>query len=213
MQNDIPKPFLMVADLLIIQHTVKRFTMLSDLIQVIVSTSKDFTGQAGLVEQMLPDHVGFRVTQGGRERQDSIYNALQLVDPNTELIAIHDAVRPFVSQETIRNCLKAAREGGAAIAGIPAQDTVKVTDRNNRIVDTPDRSMLWNAQTPQVFQKKVILQAYEKAHKKHFKGTDDASLVEENGGTVLMIRGNRENFKITYPVDLQLAELLLNRDR
>lgn len=148
---------------------------------------------------------------GGKERQDSISNALRQVSSDIHLVAVHDAVRPFVKQKTIEICFEKAAETGAAIVAVPAKDTIKIAGTDRIIRDTPDRENIWQAQTPQIFEKELLLKAYQFARETGFTGTDDSSLVEKAGGQVALVEGTRENFKITWPLDLQLAELLLNK--
>jgi 2-C-methyl-D-erythritol 4-phosphate cytidylyltransferase len=126
------------------------------------------------------------------------------------LVIVHDAVRPFVKLAHVKNCCEAAVKVGAAVLGVPAKDTIKRLDNDDLIVDTPSRKYLWQAQTPQVFKKEVLQEAYQKALEDNFIGTDDASLVERLGYPVKMVEGDRSNFKITYPLDLKLAKLLLD---
>jgi 2-C-methyl-D-erythritol 4-phosphate cytidylyltransferase len=128
---------------------------------------------------------------------------------DVDLAIIHDAVRPFIKLNHIEDCCNSASQMGAAIAGIPVKNTIKEVDDEYFIRQTPDRKVLWQAQTPQVFKKQLILQAYQKAAEENFIGTDDASLVERLGQKVKIIEGDQSNFKITYPMDLKLARLLI----
>ncbi|MEX0894319.1 MAG: 2-C-methyl-D-erythritol 4-phosphate cytidylyltransferase [Balneolaceae bacterium] len=212
MGKKLPKPYLPVAGRTILEHTVRKFTRLPGLAQVIVATSESYSSKTWeiLCGLSLEEDVDLKVVPGGTERQDSIANALAEVSGEVELVAIHDAVRPFVDMKDIASCLNKAGETGAAILGIPVQDTVKKVDDKLYIRDTPDRNFLWQAQTPQIFKKSIISEAYEYAGNSNYSGTDDASLVEFLGQPVSVVKGSRENFKITYPLDLQLAELLLN---
>ncbi len=150
-----------------------------------------------------------RIIEGGAERQHSIFNTLDYVDHNN-LVIVHDAVRPFVKTEHIKSCCEAALETGASVLGVPAKDTIKQIDDGRVITDTPSRKYLWQAQTPQVFKKEILQEAYQKAFEDNFIGTDDASLVERLNYPVKMVEGDRSNFKITYPLDLKLAKLLLD---
>jgi 2-C-methyl-D-erythritol 4-phosphate cytidylyltransferase len=208
--GDIAKPFLKIAGKSILGHTVSRFANINGLSQVLVATSPGYFKEAELAGKWLPEKVSFQVIEGGSERQYSIYNALQEIDKSVDLIAIHDAVRPFVSVESVARCLDQANLSGAAILGVPVKDTIKKVDTNGRIIETPERGALWQAQTPQIFRRDIIINAFDKALKEKYLGTDDASLVEYFGGDVTVVKGERQNFKITYPLDLRLAELLIN---
>lgn len=211
LNRGIPKPYIRIAGRSILEHTVDRFTGLDILNQIVVATSPDYMSEAQkLLEEMVPADISFTVIAGGQERQHSIFNALKQA-ANNELVIIHDAVRPFVKTPHIKKCCEVALETGAAVLGVPAKDTIKQLDNDQLIQSTPARKFLWQAQTPQVFRKEVIHKAYKKAFEDHFIGTDDASLVERLELPVKMVEGDRSNFKITYPLDLELAELLLER--
>lgn len=142
---------------------------------------------------------------GGDHRQGSVFNGLCACDPETGIVLIHDAARPFVTGDEILRCVEAARVHGAAVLGHPATDTVKRADERGFAVETPDRSALWQVQTPQAFSYSLILKAHQKAIEDGFVGTDDAALVERTGHAVFLERGSRWNIKITEPVDLEIA--------
>ncbi|MDF2854201.1 MAG: 2-C-methyl-D-erythritol 4-phosphate cytidylyltransferase [Neobacillus sp.] len=146
---------------------------------------------------------------GGKERQDSIYNALKTVTTDG-IILVHDGARPFIRKEHIHQLVVTAEETGAAIIGVPAKDTMK-TVRNNLVVDTVERSSLWAVQTPQAFRIPILIRAYEQAEKEKFIGTDDSSLVERIGHPVAMVAGDYDNIKLTTPEDLYFAEAILNK--
>lgn len=212
LQTDIPKPFLKIGGRSVLEHTASRFTGMPNLSKIIVPTSVAYMQQ---VENMLagriPDSIELVVVEGGKERQDSIFNALQQVGEAT-LVIVHDAVRPFVEPSHIKACCEAAAETGAAVLGVPAKDTIKRIDEIQTVLETPERKEMWQAQTPQVFRKTVLMDAYTKAVNDNFIGTDDASLVERMGQTVKMVEGDYRNFKITFPLDLALAKLLLEKE-
>lgn len=213
MQKEIPKPYLRIAGSTILEHTVSRFTGIDALKQIIIATTNDRINETrALLKPLVGDAVQLDCIEGGRERQFSIFNALKKVGA-VELVAVHDAVRPFADKAQIIECCEAALETGGAILGIPAQDTIKRVDERSMIRETPDRKYLWQSQTPQIFQKEILMEAYESAIKDEFVGTDDASLVERRNKPVKVVHGSRQNFKITYPFDLKLAELLLNEQQ
>lgn len=210
LNRETPKPYLEINGKTILEHTLLRFLGLENLSQVIVATSLRYITKAEqILGEVLDDRIAFRVIEGGVERQHSIFNTLKYADENS-LVIVHDAVRPFVELEHIESCCEAAMETGASVLGVPAKDTIKKLDDDNLIVDTPSRKYLWQAQTPQVFKKEILQEAYQKAFEQNFIGTDDASLVERLGYPVKMVEGDRSNFKITYPLDLKLAKLLLD---
>lgn len=211
MGSDIPKPFIKVGNRTILEHTVSRFLDSPLVGQIIIATSPDYIKTIEKMDMMSEGFgdVHLQVVEGGSERQFSIYNALRCVLDTMDLVAVHDAVRPFIRPELIETCVTVARDKGGAIVGVPAKDTIKQVNDKRVVTSTPDRSVLWQAQTPQVFQKQLLLKAYESAIADNFVGTDDASLVERVGGVIQMVEGDRENLKITYPVDLKIAELIL----
>ncbi|MAO65333.1 MAG: 2-C-methyl-D-erythritol 4-phosphate cytidylyltransferase [Balneola sp.] len=208
--SDIPKPFIKIGDKTILEYAISRFTALPNLVQVIVATSKGYISTVKGIAGNISSDIDFVVVEGGRERQFSIHNALQHVSGEAELVAVHDAVRPFIRPHLIAECCEVAAKIGGAIIGVPAKDTIKKVNEIGRVIETPDRSVLWQAQTPQVFRKSLIIEAYRSAIDTEYVGTDDASLVEKIGGQVHMVEGDRENLKITYPVDLKIAELILS---
>lgn len=212
MQKDTPKPFLQLEGRTILERTIRCFLSLDGLQQILVATSESFLEEAeDILDEVLPPHVEGRCLLGGKTRQESIYNALKKV-AETDLAIVHDAVRPFVKLHHIQQCCNTAGQCGGAVLGVPAKDTIKRIDDQQEIKETPSRKYLWQTQTPQVFQKNLLLRAYKQAIEDEFVGTDDSSLVERLGETVKMVKGDRSNFKITYPLDLELAELLIKKD-
>lgn len=146
---------------------------------------------------------------GGKERQDSIYHALQTVKDNG-IVLVHDAARPFIKKEQIHLLVENAETKDAAIIGVPAKDTMKMV-RNGIVTETVERSSLWIVQTPQAFRFALLMEAYKKAEQEHFIGTDDSSLVERLGVPVTMVEGDYDNIKLTTPEDLIFAEAILKK--
>ena len=147
------------------------------------------------------------VVEGGEERQDSVYNGLLAFPEPPDLVLIHDGDRPFIEQTVISAVLTGAGEGGA-IAAVPARDTLKWVDREECIVKTLDREVIWQAQTPQGFPFRLILAAHEKARKEGWEVTDDASMMEQMGHRVRVVKGGYDNIKITMPEDIVVAEAI-----
>jgi 2-C-methyl-D-erythritol 4-phosphate cytidylyltransferase len=146
---------------------------------------------------------------GGKERQDSIYNALKTV--KTEgIILVHDAARPFIQKDQIHRLVDTAQKTDAAIIGVPAKDTMK-TVRDNVVKATVERSSLWVVQTPQAFRFSLLYRAYEQAAKDGFVGTDDSSLVERISHPVTMVEGDYDNLKLTTQEDLFFAQAILQK--
>lgn len=151
------------------------------------------------------------IVPGGRERQNSVMNGLEAMRPNvsdSDIILIHDGVRPLVSEAMLSESISMAKSCDGALVAVPVKDTIK-TVRGNVVLDTPGRENLWQAQTPQTFRFGVIHAAHRSAEADGFMGTDDASLVERTGGRVCIVHGDYRNIKITTPEDLVLAEAFL----
>ncbi|MDI6759086.1 MAG: 2-C-methyl-D-erythritol 4-phosphate cytidylyltransferase [Candidatus Omnitrophota bacterium] len=153
-----------------------------------------------------------KIVGGGRTRQDSVRNGLAVIGNRTDMVLIHDAARPFINKDMISLVIKEAKKSGASCLGVPVKATIKSVKmskhqgvKENMVEETLDRSKLWEAQTPQVFRKELILKAYSKAG---IKVTDDASLVERLGVGVRMVMGSYFNIKITTPEDLIIARAI-----
>jgi 2-C-methyl-D-erythritol 4-phosphate cytidylyltransferase len=212
MDKETPKPYLQLSGRTILEHTIRRFLPLKDLKQIVVATSETFLDNTRQIFNSLPEGITKKCVIGGKERQHSINNALsEIVD--VDLVIVHDAVRPFIKLKHIEDCCRTASEFGGAVLGVPAKDTIKRIDDKQIIRETPFRKYLWQTQTPQVFRKALILKAYSRAMDEGFIGTDDSSLVERLGQKVKMVEGDRSNFKITYPLDLELAKLLIKKEQ
>ena len=150
-----------------------------------------------------------KIAYGGKERQDSVYNGLKLLDEKCDVVLIHDGARPFVSDKIIDKSIEEAKEHKAIVVGVPVKDTIKVIDNDKNIVDTPNRSVLWAVQTPQTFDYNILIDAYKDAFKNKFYGTDDAMLVEWIGYKVKMLEGSYNNIKITTQEDLNIGSQIL----
>ena len=150
------------------------------------------------------------IIQGGATRQASVYNGLQVVSQDSDIIIIHDGARPFVSREMILDAVSQIRAHTAVIVGMPVKDTIKSVNDERLVSNTLDRELLWQVQTPQVFEAALIKEAYQRAEKLGIRATDDAGLVERLGEKVKMISGSYENIKITTQEDLILGEAILN---
>jgi 2-C-methyl-D-erythritol 4-phosphate cytidylyltransferase len=152
-----------------------------------------------------------RLVEGGPSRQETVARCLEQAAADTEVVLVHDAVRPFIDLEMISRLVAAARQEGAAILGIPSVDTVKQVQRNSILGSIP-RERIVLAQTPQAFRYEIIREAYSRAMADGFQGTDDSSLAERLGYSVTVIMGSDRNIKITKPSDLPLARLYLAQE-
>lgn len=153
-----------------------------------------------------------RFTTGGDERIDSVYRGLLEVKPQGELILVHDGARPLVTEAVIVAALEGADRFRAAVACVPAKDTVKLVVEG-MVKETPDRRTVYNVQTPQCFEKALIVQAYKQAMASGVAATDDAGLVEHLGVPVKVTEGSYENIKVTTPEDVIIAEAIINNRR
>jgi 2-C-methyl-D-erythritol 4-phosphate cytidylyltransferase len=150
-----------------------------------------------------------KVVAGGKERQDSVRHALEHVSEETEIVVVHDAVRPFVTEGMVTDVVEAARRVGGAIVALPMRDTVKQVGAERRIERTVDRQPLWLAQTPQAFRRDQLLAAHRKAYAEKVHATDDAFLFEWAGHPVVVVEGSGENIKVTRPEDMIIGEAIL----
>ena len=212
MGTEISKQFLPLCGKEILAHTVEKFEKAACIRDIILVTGGDALQD---VRQMVQEY-GWKkiisVTEGGKERQDSVFLGLQQVPQDTEIVLIHDGVRPFVTEEILERSIAAAKETGGCVAGVPAKDTIKVCDAEGFAIATPDRSTLRQIQTPQTFRRKEILAAYEKAKADGFLGTDDASVAEHSGFPVRVIMGSYRNIKITTKEDLLIGAAFLKEE-
>ena len=209
MGTDISKQFLPLCGKEILTHTVEVFEKADRIRDIVLVTGTDSLQD---VQDMVWEYGWQKVISvvaGGKERQDSVWNGLQAISEDTEIVLIHDGVRPFVTEEILDLSIETAVEMGGCAAGVPAKDTIKVCNSENIAVDTLDRSTLWQIQTPQTFRKELIVKAYEQAKAEGFLGTDDASLAENSGYSVKVIMGSYRNIKITTTEDLLIGEAFL----
>lgn len=210
------KQFKELAGVPILIHTLRRFVASPNVHEIIVALRKDeIAGFRSQLEKHFPEILKKRIqfVDGGEHRQNSVANALAAVAAEaSDLVLVHDAVRPLVSPEIIAEVIQAAQKHGAAIAGLPAVDTVKQVDRTSEgalIKATIPRASIVMAQTPQGFRYDLLKKVFDDAAADGFLGTDEASLVERAGHPVAVVMGSPQNLKITAPADMELAEFYL----
>jgi len=219
MGAETPKQFLELDGMPLILFTLRRLAASAAITEFFISTRaedivslQDTVAKAGLGRPA-------RVVHGGDTRQQSVANALAQVDPTTEIVLVHDAVRPFVTLEQIERVIVEARTRGAAILGIPAIDTVKEVKRASLpqdvalITSTIPRERIVLAQTPQAFQYALIRDAFRSGQKDGVTASDEAGLVERLGHDVYVVQGSDRNLKITRPADMELARFYLAQER
>lgn len=149
---------------------------------------------------------------GGKERQQSVYNGIKVIDAETDIVLVHDGARPFIHHTLINQLSEAAMTHGGAVLAVPVKDTIKKA-ADNIVVETVERSSLWAVQTPQAFRVPLLTKAHETADSEGFLGTDDASLLERINEPVIIIEGEYDNIKITTQEDLYFAEAILQKQR
>jgi len=208
-KEKIPKQFIEIAGKPVLCHTLQGFEDCAEVDQILPVVPEDWLGYCSAE---VVDKYGFRkisqVISGGEKRQDSVYKGLLATPKDTSIVLIHDGVRPLVRVSKIARSIELCKECKAVILAVPIKETVKRVE-DGSVVTTLDRQRLWTAQTPQTFDYKLLLDAYEKAKRDGFVGTDDASLVERIGIEVKILEGDYDNIKITMPEDLILVEEIL----
>jgi 2-C-methyl-D-erythritol 4-phosphate cytidylyltransferase len=202
----------------ILIHTLRKFAAVDSVSEIwIALRENEIAGFRARLESEAKDVLRKKVelVVGGEHRQQSVQNALNTVAAAADdIVLVHDAVRPFVTREIIQEVIDAAKKYGAAIAGLPAVDTVKQVERTAEgalIKATIPRAGIVMAQTPQGFRYSVIKRAFDEAGADGFLGTDEASLVERSGHEVAVVMGSPRNIKITAPADMELAEFYLGK--
>lgn len=207
------KQFMLLDGLPILVHTVRKFIASPLVTEIVIALrTEDIEWATGLLQEESKGKT-LRIVEGGDSRQQSVENALSSLSPNTELVAVHDAVRPFIDLPTIDRVIHEAAANGAAIVGIVPVDTVKLVHLN-KIRQTLTRERLILTQTPQVFRYALIKEAFDKAREDGFVGTDESSLVERlERVEVSVVAGSERNIKITRPTDMDLARLFYSLEQ
>ncbi|MDT7041259.1 2-C-methyl-D-erythritol 4-phosphate cytidylyltransferase [Candidatus Nitronereus thalassa] len=214
MGTGVPKQFLTLGDIPLLVHALRTFEASLIISEIILVVPQDDCQYCR--ETIVPSHGLTKVSQvvaGGRRRQDSVLNGVQAAKSTTEILVIHDAVRPFVSSMMITQVVEAARQHGAAIVAIPMRDTVKQVNPDGVITHTLNRDELWLAQTPQAFRYELLLQAHQQGKADEVEATDDAFLVERLGRSVAIVQGSSDNIKVTRPEDLHMGQAILTAKR
>jgi len=207
-----PKQFLSLEGAPIFVHTLRKFAAsdaIDDIILGVRPEDMDRASKAMAGEQFAKN---VRLIAGGPSRQETVARCLDEAPPETDVVVVHDAVRPFVELAMIRRVVDAARRDGAVILAIPSVDTVKKVERQT-ITGTIPRERIVLAQTPQAFRFSILRQAFDRALAEGYYGTDESSLVEREGHNVTALMGSDRNIKITKPSDLPLARLFIAQER
>jgi 2-C-methyl-D-erythritol 4-phosphate cytidylyltransferase len=205
----ISKQFIEILDKPVLYYTLRAFSKCDLISEIYLVLSKN--DMAYCKENILEKyefHKKIIIVEGGRERQDSVYNGLKAID-KCDVVLIHDGARPFISEDIIIRGIKNAKDYGACACGVMPKDTIKIRDTGGYSVDTPERSTLFAVQTPQCFLYSVIMECHEKVKGSNLSVTDDTMVVEKYGHKVFLFEGDYKNIKITTPEDIILAEGIL----
>ncbi|MEW6600154.1 MAG: 2-C-methyl-D-erythritol 4-phosphate cytidylyltransferase [Nitrospirota bacterium] len=209
------KTFVSINGVPLLVYTLKRLHREGLIVEIIpVIRQEDTVSFKEMLKEHRLDKIK-RVAPGGPERQDSIYNALKLLEEDGTginskgYVLIHDGVRPYISEGIVDKLVKEIKGVDGVIPGVPLKDTIKEIDEGRIVVSTLDRDRLSAVQTPQFFSFSALKKAYDKAYKDGFYATDDAGLIERTGGRIRIIEGSPFNIKVTTPEDLRLVEFLL----
>ncbi len=206
MQANQNKILLTINQKSILEHTVQVFQNDDNCRAIHLAAQRD---EISTLQSMLTNYNKIDViTEGGSERQYSIYNVLKAIEP-CEYVFVHDAARPFVTQHTLNKLYESVQQNHSVIAAVKVKDTIKRIE-NDQVTETLKRDELWQIQTPQVFEYQLLIDAYNKAYADQFLGTDDASLVERIS-KVHIVESDYDNIKITTPEDMFFAEAILKK--
>ena len=210
MGGTVPKQFQALRGKPVLHYTLKTFQesgLIDSLVLVVpekelANARTDWLGSPPLVKQ---------VVMGGEKRQDSVFNGYKALPKDTDIVLVHDGVRPFLSKKMIQETIDAAEKFGASITAIPVNDTIKQVDESGKVQCTVEREGLWRVQTPQAFRYDLLGQAFQNAQKDSFYGTDEGALIEYMGQPVRVVDGSEWNLKITRPEDLVLGESIVTK--
>ncbi|GMQ60136.1 2-C-methyl-D-erythritol 4-phosphate cytidylyltransferase [Vallitalea sediminicola] len=192
----------------ILAYTIDVFEKCDEIQNIILVVGK---GEVDYCRKKIVEKYNYgkiiSIVEGGKERQDSVYEGIKKVPESSHMVLIHDGARPLIGTDQIKGTIDNGIKYGACVLGVKVKDTIKVVDDNNNIVDTPSRNKLWAIQTPQTFKKELITLAYEKAQNDNYVATDDSMLVEKYLDIkVKIVEGLYSNIKITTIEDLTIAK-------
>lgn len=203
------KIFLDLSGQSVIERTIGAFTDIPEIFEIILVTRKDFFNDLKNIIKKFS--VNIKLVEGGSSREESTFNGLQEVSNESNFVICHDGARPLISKKTILNVINELSNYKAVITGVKAKDTMKIISSDFEVVSTPDRRSLYNIQTPQAFEKNIILEGYKKFFEENGFVTDDASIVEKLNVRIKLVEGEYSNIKITTIEDINYARILLER--
>lgn len=212
MGGETPKQFLSIEGTPIFVYTLRKLCSAAMLDQIFLAVRSGEMERVRQAVEKEPLSKPLLLTEGGGTRQETVARALAQAPPSTEIVLVHDAVRPFITAQMVEQVVEGARKHGAAILAIPSVDTVKQVEHET-ILGTIPRERIALAQTPQAFRYDLIREAIDRALADGFQGTDESSLVERLGAKVTVIMGSDRNIKITKPSDLPLARLFIDLEQ
>lgn len=204
-----PKAFVKIGGRTMLSYSLAAIAKVEEIDEIVITVPAGFEAAARAEVNGVGIEMRVKITVGGVERQDSVRIALRLTSVESELVVVHDAARPLADADIFRKCLESASRIGGAIAAVPVADTLKRVDSGGAIVETVARAGLWQAQTPQAFRRAMLVAAHQCAFDQKIVATDDADLVERNGGRVEVVEASSHNLKITTLADLAIAEAML----
>jgi len=213
MNSKVPKQFLEISGKPILLHTIEGVSSLDEIIQIVIALPPKHIPKAKSILRHQPIRAEVRCVPGGANRQESVRRGVAHIRQDVDVIMVHDAVRPLCDRGVMERVLDAAWQKGAAVPGLPATETIQRVSEKKRVLSTLPRTQLHAIQTPQGFHAGILKSALERAHKEGFLGTDESSVVRRAGHQVVVVPGSPDNIKITHPLDLDIAELLISKSR
>ncbi|KAL2939478.1 2-C-methyl-D-erythritol 4-phosphate cytidylyltransferase chloroplastic [Bienertia sinuspersici] len=208
MGASMPKQYLPLMGQPIALYSLYTFSLMVEVKEIVVVCDPSYKDIFEEIRDKID--VGLSFTEPGKERQDSVYNGLQAIDSNVELVCIHDSARPLTLSQDIEKVLNDGWLHGAAVLGVPVKATIKEANNDSFVVKTLDRRTLWEMQTPQVIKPALLKEGFDFVNRRKLEVTDDVSIVEHLGHPVYITEGSYTNIKITTPDDLLIAERILN---
>jgi len=210
--GNIKKQFLLLQGKPVVIHTLRQFEFCPEVDEVVVAVPESSIVEMEALVSQFRLHKVSKILAGGERRQDSVYRLFsRLILKDSDIIVIHDGVRPFIDSKKISQVIKACKSHDAAVLAVQPKDTIRRSNGGGFFDQTLDRTALWLVQTPQVFRASLLRKAFEKARKDKFYSTDEAALVERLGAKVKIVDGSYDNIKITTQEDLELGSLILER--
>lgn len=207
MQSTTPKQFLAINHKLIAHYSFDVFKSMPEIAEIVVVCDLPYRHHFSDANLSFP----LNFASPGTRRQDSVFNGLNALTKNSPLVCVHDSARPLIKSALVQRVIHAAREDGAATAGMPIKFTIK-EHADKRVKNTPDRSKYWEIQTPQVIRTEMLKKGFDHIQRLNLTVTDDVSIVEHLGCPVKLVEGSYTNIKITTQEDLELAEFLLKKE-